>query len=329
MRVAKGEAMTDEGVVGAVGDLAGPTPLEDLCDAFITRLAVEEGLSPRTVDAYAGDLRHLRAHLADRKISRVSEIERKDLSAFASYLDDRGMAASSRARVLVSVRRLLRYAQELGEIAADPLEGIQSPKRPRTLPRILRQEETEALIEAARSDEPLGLRDVAMLEMLYGAGLRVSELVGLPLGAVDLRGLLLRVIGKGNKERVVPIGEVAASALQEYLDKARPLLLGDREDREHIVFLTRRGKGMSRQNFFLRIRQHAQKAGIARERVSPHVLRHAFATDLLEGGADLRAIQTMLGHADLSTTEIYTHVSRSKLRQTVESRHPRGSGAGR
>ncbi len=312
-----------------VGRMAGPTPLESLCDALITRLAVEEGLSPRTVDAYAGDLRHLRAHLIELGIDNVSEIKRTDLSSFASYLDDRGMAASSRARVLVSVRRLLRFAQERGEITADPLEGIQSPKRPRTLPRILHQEETKALIEAARADDPLGLRDVAMLEMLYGAGLRVSELVALPFTAVDLRGLLLRVIGKGNKERVVPIGEVAASAFQDYVEKGRPLLLGDREDREHIVFLTRRGKRMTRQNFFLRIRQHAQKAGIARDRVSPHVLRHAFATDLLEGGADLRAIQSMLGHADLSTTEVYTHVSRSKLRKTVESRHPRGSGASR
>jgi integrase/recombinase XerD len=146
---------------------------------------------------------------------------------------------------------------------------------------------------------------------------------------VDLRSLLLRVIGKGNKERVVPMGEVAASALQIYLDEARPLLLGGREDRDRAVFLSRQGKRMTRQNFFLRIRQHARIAGIASDRVSPHVLRHAFATDLLEGGADLRAIQTMLGHADLSTTEIYTHVSRAKLRETVESRHPRGSAANR
>ena len=311
------------------GGVVGATPLELLCDAFLTRLAVEEGLSPRTIEAYSGDLRHLRAHLLDHKIDRVNQIRRKDLSAFASYLDARGMAASSRARVLVSVRRLLRFAQERGEVDADPLEGIQSPKQPRTLPRILRPEETEALIEAARTDDALGLRDVAMLEMLYGAGLRVSELVNLPIGAVDQRALLLRVIGKGNKERVVPMGEVASDALQNYMKQGRPELLGEREDRPGIVFLTRRGKRMTRQNFFLRIRQHAQKAGIARERVSPHVLRHAFATDLLEGGADLRAIQTMLGHADLSTTEIYTHVSRRKLRETVESRHPRGSGASR
>lgn len=304
----------------------GSTPLEEICDAFLVRLAVEEGLSPRTIEAYAGDLRHLRAHLAQRGIDRIKQISRRDLSAFASYLDDRAMVASSRARVLVSVRRILRYAQGQGVIDSDPLEGLETPKPTRALPRILRQEETSALIEAAYSEDPLGLRDVAMLEILYGAGLRVSELVGLPIAAVDLRGLLLRVVGKGSRERVVPMGEIAVNALAVYFDKARPMLLGDRVDHDHAVFLTRRGRKMTRQNFFTRIRQHAVKAGIAIDRVSPHVLRHAFATDLLEGGADLRAIQSMLGHADLSSTEIYTHVSRAKLRQTVESRHPRGSG---
>lgn len=304
------------------------TPLEEMCDAFLTGLAVEEGLSPRTIEAYAGDLRHLRAHLGERGIDRVEEISPRDLSTFASYLDDRALAASSRARILVAVRRILRYAQDRGSINSDLLEGLQTPKRPRALPRILHQEETSALIEAAQSEGPLGLRDVAMLEILYGAGLRVSELVGLPIAAVDLRGLLLRVVGKGRKERVVPMGEVAANALAIYFEKARPKLLGHRVDHDHVVFLTRRGRQMTRQNFFTRIRQHAVRAGISRDRVSPHVLRHAFATDLLEGGADLRAIQSMLGHADLSTTEVYTHVSRAKLRETVELRHPRGSGTG-
>ena len=307
----------------------GATPLEGLCDAFLTRLAVEEGLSPRTVEAYAGDLRHLRGHLAERSIDRVERVTRQDLSAFSSYLDDRSMAASSRARVLVSVRRLLRYAEERGLVGADPIDALQAPKQTRNLPRILRPEETEALIEAARSDEPLGLRDVAMLEVLYGAGLRVTELVTLPLSAIDRRGQLLRVFGKGRKERVVPMGEVASEAIEIYLARARPLLLGERPDRDHAVFLTRRGQTMTRQNFFARLRRHARTAGIASDRVSPHVLRHGFATDLLEGGADLRSIQSMLGHADLSTTEIYTHVSRKRLRETVESRHPRGSGGKR
>jgi integrase/recombinase XerD len=293
-------------------------------------LAVEEGLSPRTVEAYAGDLRHFRTFLAERGIDRIERITRPDLSFFAGYLDDRAMAASTRARVFVAVRRLLRRAQEEGRLDADPIEGLHSPRRSRSLPRILRTEETASLIEAARAEAPpLGLRDVTMLEVLYGAGLRVTELVELPLAAVDLRGLLLRVVGKGRKERIVPMGEVAAEAIVEYLEKARPVLLGERPDHEHAVFLTRRGHTMTRQNFFARLRRHARAAGLATDRVSPHVLRHAFATDLLEGGADLRAIQSMLGHADLSTTEIYTHVSRSKLRETVEARHPRGSGSRR
>ena len=308
---------------------AGATPLEGLCDAFLTRLAVEEGLSPRTVEAYAGDLRHLRGHLAERGVDRVERVTRQDLSALSSYLDDRSMAASSRARVLVSVRRLMRYAEERGLVGSDPIEVLKAPKQIRSLPRILRPEQTEALIEAARGEDPLALRDVAMLEVLYGAGLRVTELVSLPLSAIDRRGQLLRVVGKGRKERVVPMGEVASEAVELYLTRARPQLLGDRPDRDHAVFLTRRGQPMSRQNFFARLRGHARAAGIPSDRVSPHVLRHGFATDLLEGGADLRSIQAMLGHADLSTTEIYTHVSRKRLRETVESRHPRGSGGKR
>jgi integrase/recombinase XerD len=279
------------------------------------------------VEAYSNDLRHLRIHLAERGIDRLERITRHDLSMLSSYLDERGLAASSRARVLVSVRRLMRHAQQEGSVTADPIEALRGPKQARTLPKILSQEETLSLIEAARGAEPLELRDVAMLEMLYGSGLRVSELVSLPLSAVDRRALLIRVLGKGRKERVVPLGEVAAEALESYFEKGRPSLLGRRPDRDHAVFLTRRGTAMTRQNFFDRLRRHARKAGIPTDRVSPHVLRHAFATDLLEGGADLRAIQTMLGHADLSTTEIYTHVSRSKLRETVESRHPRGAGS--
>lgn len=307
----------------------GPTPLESLCDSFLTRLAVEEGLSPRTVEAYASDLRHLRHHLSDRGIERVERVTRHDLSALAGFLDERGMAASSRARVLVSVRRLMRFAEEKGLVGSDPVEALHAPKQARKLPKILKAEETAALIEAARGADPLSVRDVAMLEVLYGAGLRVTELVSLPLDAIDRRGQLLRVIGKGRKERVVPLGDVAAEAIEGYLERGRPALLGDRPDRSHATFLTRRGTAMTRQNFFARLRGHAKAAGISTDRVSPHVLRHGFATDLLDGGADLRAIQSMLGHADLSTTEIYTHVSRARLRDTVESRHPRGAGSKR
>lgn len=307
----------------------GPTALEKRCDAFLNRLAVEEGLSPRTIEAYSGDLRHLRAHLAAAGIESLEHIGRDHLASFAGFLADQGLAARSRARVLVAVRRLLLEELDGGRLSGQELEVLRSPRQGRTLPKVLRPEETLALIEAARKPDALGLRDVAMLETLYGAGLRVSELVSLPLSAVDRRALLVRVVGKGRKERIVPLGQMAAEAIEAYLAEGRSKLLGTRPDREHALFLSRRGTTMTRQNFFDRLRRHAREAGIAVERVSPHVLRHAFATDLLGGGADLRAIQSMLGHADLSTTEIYTHVSRSKLRETVETRHPRGAGARR
>jgi integrase/recombinase XerD len=221
---------------------------------------------------------------------------------------------------------MLAYGASEGLLRADPLEGIRNPRLPQQLPRILRPDETLALLDAIDVGTPMGLRDRAMLEVLYGAGLRVSELVGLPLSAIDRRGGLLRVVGKGNRERVVPVGEAALRALDRYLEGGRAALLGGKPDRTHATFLTRRGGPMTRQNFFTLLRKLAGKAGIAADRVSPHVLRHAFATDLLEGGADLRAIQSMLGHADLSTTQIYTHVSRGRLRETVEKRHPRGAG---
>jgi integrase/recombinase XerD len=225
---------------------------------------------------------------------------------------------------MVAARRLLRHAGATAVLDGEGGLGVRSPRVDQTLPRTLRPDESAALIAAADPGEPLGLRDRAMLEVLYGAGLRVSELVSLPLGAVDRRAGLLRVIGKGRKERLVPLGTPALEALDTYLDEERPVLARAGARRSDAVFLTRRGRVMTRQNFFVRIRRLALQAGMPAARVSPHVLRHAFATDLLDGGADLRAVQSMLGHADLSTTQIYTHVSQSRLRETVERRHPRG-----
>jgi integrase/recombinase XerD len=227
--------------------------------------------------------------------------------------------------MLSAVRRWVRFLASEGAIEGDPLDGVANPRLPRRLPRILAPRETEALLEAVDTSTPLGLRDRSMLEMLYGAGLRVSELCQLPLSGVDRRGGLVRVAGKGGGERIVPLGRAALECLEHYLAEARPVLMGDAPDASDAVYVTRRRAPMSRQNFFERLRQIARSAGIATDRVSPHVLRHAFATDLLEGGADLRAVQSMLGHADLSTTEIYTHVTRARLRETVERRHPRGA----
>ncbi len=296
-------------------------------DGFLAHAAVERGLSPRSIEAYGRDLARFAAHLESAGVVKLRAVRREHVAGFARELERAGLAPRSRARALVAVRRWLRHAGARGAAGQeDPCEGVPSPRQQRTLPRVLRPDETEALIAAASRDGPLALRDRAMLEVLYAAGLRVSELVSLPFSGLDRRAGWLRVVGKGRKERLVPLGEPALEALDAYLATARPLLARRARRECDAVFLSRRGGAMTRQNFFLRLRDLARRAGIPIERVSPHVLRHAFATDLLEGGADLRAVQSMLGHADLSTTQIYTHVSRSRLRETVERRHPRGAG---
>jgi integrase/recombinase XerD len=252
------------------------------------------------------------------------------VTGFAQALEAEGLSARSRTRILIATRRWIRFLLATGELTADPMEGIATPRFGQALPKVLRPDETAALLAAADPDTTLGLRDRAMLEVLYGAGLRVTELVALPLGALDSRAGVLRVFGKGGRERLVPLGEPALAAVDAYLEGARPALLRAGHPGTDAMFLSRRGAPMTRQNFFARLRKLARIAGISSDRVSPHVLRHAFATDLLEGGADLRAVQAMLGHADLSTTQIYTHVSRARLRDVVETRHPRGTGgAGR
>ncbi len=295
-------------------------------DGFLGHASALRGLSRNTIEAYARDLAAFVDHLAQKGVTELRKLRREHVSGFVQELERRGQGARSRARSLVAVRRLVLHAIQEKWIEHDPMDGVETPRVSVPLPRSLRPDETEALLAAAAPDTALGVRDRAMLEVLYGAGLRVSELVGLPISALDRRAGLLRVTGKGGKERIVPLGEQALAAVERYLDEGRDELLGSRRDESHALFLTRRGGPMTRQNFFALIRKLALKAGIPKERVSPHVLRHAFATDLLDGGADLRSIQAMLGHADLSTTQIYTHVSRGRLRETVDERHPRGRG---
>ena len=299
---------------------------EVLVDGFLGQEALDRGLAAHTLDAYGRDLQRFVAYLEAKGLNHWSDLGLEDLVGFAVGLEEEGLAARSRARTLVAVRRLIAYGAKSGTIASDLLQFKAPGRLAPALPRVLHPDETQALIEAADPSTPLGLRDRAMLEVLYGAGLRVSELVELPLSAVDLRAGFLRVLGKGQKERVVPLGDEAVGALRRYLDDAREVILGEQRDSKFHVFVTRRGRGMTRQNFFVRLRQLAIRAGISTDRVSPHVLRHAFATDLLEGGANLRSIQSMLGHADLSTTQIYTHVDRARLQNLVEARHPRGGG---
>jgi integrase/recombinase XerD len=296
---------------------------------FLEHCAVERGLLPRTLEAYGRDLERfvecqLRAGVRD-----PGALHREHVSDWLCELERRGLSPRSRARALVAVRRFLRHLAARGTLRRDALVGIGAPRQARTLPRALAPEETAALLAAPAGESALTLRDRAMLECLYGAGLRVSELCGLPLAALDRRRGLLRVLGKGRRERLVPLGEPALAALDAYLAGARPALARKARKparaRGDAVFLSNRGAAMTRQNFFTRLRSLARQAGIPSGRVSPHVLRHAFATDLLEGGADLRSVQAMLGHADLSTTQIYTHVSRRRLRETVERHHPRGA----
>jgi integrase/recombinase XerD len=310
-------------------------------DAFLRHSAVERGLAPKTIEAYGADLARFAEFLARDGIASPRALGPAQVAGFVGSLEAQGLGARSRTRMLVSVRRFAQYLVTTGRCARDASEGVASPRLPRQLPRTLRPDETAALIEAAAQDGPLGMRDRAMLEMLYGSGLRVSELVALPLAALDARAGVVRVLGKGRKERLVPVSEPALDALASYLRDARPALLaksrrrraarsapttGGVAQRGDAVFVTARGSAMTRQNFFVRLRALAARAGIEQERVSPHVLRHAFATDLLEGGADLRAVQTMLGHTDLATTQIYTHVSGGRMRELVETHHPRGAG---
>ncbi len=303
----------------------GAKGLRHEVEAFLAFAAVERGLAPRTLEAYARDLRRFAEHLGRRGVAVLADARREHVTGFVASLERQGLAARSRARSLVAVRRLLRHA---GAADPDPSAGVALPRFERRLPRVLRPDETARLLEAADPSTPLGLRDRAMLEVLYGSGLRVGELVGLPLSGIDARAGVLRVRGKGGRERIVPLGAPGLAALGAWLRDGRPRLARKAGHAVEAVFLSTRGSPMTRQNFFLRLRELAARAQIHPTRVSPHVLRHAFATDLLEGGADLRAVQAMLGHADLATTQIYTHVSRARLRETVDRRHPRGRVAG-
>ncbi|HEU4430273.1 MAG TPA: site-specific tyrosine recombinase XerD [Myxococcota bacterium] len=301
----------------------------DAVDAFLRHGALERGLAPKTTLAYGADLARFADFLEREGVASPRALAREHVSGFLASLEAQGLGARSRARMLVSVRRFAQYLVTTGRCSRDASEGVSAPKLPRQLPRTLRPDESAALIEAAAPDGALGLRDRAMLEVLYGSGLRVSELVSLSLSALDRRAGVLRVLGKGRKERLVPASEPALDALEVYLREGRPTLLAKARRKSDAVFVTARGGAMTRQNFFARLRALALRAGIAPERVSPHVLRHAFATDLLEGGADLRAVQSMLGHADLATTQIYTHVTRGRMRELVETHHPRGAGRAR
>ena len=291
-----------------------------LIELFLDSLWVERGASDHTLTAYGSDLKALATALvAGGKGLRSAD--RSDLLDYLATRVQQGAKPRTTARLLSSQRRFYRFLLREGRIQEDPTAQIEAPKLGRPLPKSLTEEDVEALLAAPDTADPLGLRDRAMLELLYASGLRVSELVGLKLGEVSLGQGVVRVFGKGGKERLVPMGEECLEWLQRYLDEGRSALLAGRM--AEAVFVTRRGGPMTRQAFWYLIKRYSRQAGIKSE-LSPHTLRHAFATHLLNHGADLRVLQMLLGHSDLSTTQIYTHVARERLKSLHAAHHPRG-----
>ena len=285
---------------------------------YLDYLAVEKGLAKNSLSAYSVDLRHFGHFLLDQQLD-VDRVERLHLVKYFQSLRAAGISARSVARALAAIRGLFRFLVAERHLKKDPTENLENPKLWSTLPKAIQPEEVEALLAAPDRSTPDGMRDAAMLELLYATGLRVSELIKVRVDEVVMDAGFLRTIGKGSKERIVPFGDAARDTMVGYIEQARLEL--DKYADPHL-FLSRRGRPMTRQAFWMKIVAYAQKAGI-RAHISPHVLRHSFATHLLENGADLRSVQMMLGHSDISTTQIYTHVSRARLQKLYDMFHPR------
>lgn len=285
---------------------------------YLDYLRVEKGLAENSVKSYALDLRHFGHWLREQKLE-VDGVERLHLVRYFQSLRSSGISARSVARALAALRGMYRFFTSEKWVREDPTENVENPRLWSNLPKTLTFSEVEDLLAAPDRNDPAGLRDAAMLELLYATGLRVSELIRVRVDDLVLDAGFLRTIGKGSKERIVPFGDDARDAILAWIEKGRGEF--DRH-RDPALFLTSRGRGMSRQTFWRKITAYARKAGI-RQQISPHVLRHSFATHLLENGADLRSVQMMLGHSDISTTQIYTHVSRARLQKIYEQFHPR------
>lgn len=291
--------------------------VEDLADF----LRIDRGLADNTIEAYCTDLRDFGDFLRGRGVEAYTDASRQDVIDFVSFLRrDRGLARATIARKLSSVRGLYRFLLIDGRTDADPAADVDLPRPGRRLPKVLSVEECRRLLETPDRSEPEGLRDAAMIALLYASGLRVSELVALRMHELSLTEGLVRTVGKGSKERIVPVAPLALHLVKRYLTEARPEF--EKHAGEDAIFLTRLGRPFSRGGFWATLKQYARLAGLPDD-TSPHTLRHSFATHLLSGGADLRAIQEMLGHANLQTTEIYTHVSTEDLRRVYEDAHPR------
>jgi integrase/recombinase XerD len=293
--------------------------MESLVRSFLSYLQVEKGLAKSSISAYAGDLRKFAAFAEKRKL-KLTGVRSEHVVDYLAGLYRMRLDSRSVARHLVSLRHMLRFAVSEGLLETDPAENMEAPRFRQRLPTHLSVEEARRLIEQPDTGTPEGLRDRAMIELLYSTGMRVSELMGLKPEDMNLESGVLRCIGKGDKERLIPVGRAAIAAVQNYLAGGRSRILHGRSC--VYLFMTRRAQRMARETFWLRLKAYGRSAGL-RSGLTPHKLRHTFATHLLEGGADLRSVQMMLGHADISTTQIYTHVVQERLKQVYKAHHPR------
>jgi integrase/recombinase XerD len=298
-----------------------PGAMDILIDQFLNYLLVEKGLAQKTLEAYSRDIIRYRNFLAENKSTAFSEEDTPLILKHLILLRKAGLAARSRARHLVAIRGLYRFLVQEKVLRNDPARLIDLPKSGLKLPHVLSREEIELLLEAPDTGKPIGVRDAAMLELLYAAGLRVSELINLKLQDINMEAGFVRVFGKGSRERVVPIGVHARKKVNTYLNTVRSRRL--RKTTSPYLFIARADRPMTRQGFWKLLRRYAMQAGL-KKKITPHSLRHSFASHLLEGGADLRAVQIMLGHVDISTTQIYTHVTRDHLKKLHQKYHPRG-----
>ena len=295
--------------------------LEPLVDQYLNYLVVEKGLAGKTIEAYASDLSAYRLFLHSQKIDAIDQTDTAVILKYIIDLRKRGKGARTRARHLVTIRGFYHHLYTSGLLKQNPAKLVDLPKSGLKLPVVLNVDQIEQLLSAPNPQKPKGQRDTAMLELIYAAGLRVSELTHLHMTSINLEAGFVRVLGKGSKERIVPIGTKAIACIQAYINVGRLKILRDRTSR--FLFVAQAGKPMTRQGFWKLLKRYALKAGI-RQRVTPHSLRHSFASHLLEGGADLRAVQVMLGHVDIATTQIYTHVAQKRLIEIHRKYHPRG-----
>jgi integrase/recombinase XerD len=295
--------------------------MEQWLDQLLHYLIVERGLSKNTIEAYSHGLSRFLNHLREKGVQEIRDVGKFDVRGFLLALKKENLSAKTIVRDLVAIRTFFRFLVQEGILETNPVEDLESPKVAKTLPEILTLKDIEQLLEQPNLQTPLGMRDRAMLEILYATGMRVSELTHLPTHQVNLEGGYVLLYGKGSKERIVPLGSEAIKWVTLYLKESRGILAKGKES--PFLFINRSGKGMSRQGLWKNLKNYTRRAGL-RKRITPHLLRHSFASHLLEGGADLRSVQMMLGHADISSTQIYTHVTGERLKKIHQRYHPRG-----